>query len=115
MKTAMRIHPVEFDLKQAFPKDQAALPAHPRRHSEGPYKDQARGVRHKSRIVNWLCREEPPKNAPNVCKFRIANMLRRKRRLSAIFGETGLASKKRTQKLCNSLVSSLGFRSQWAI
>src|ERR1035441_6814030 len=27
----------------------------------------------------------------------------------------GLASKKRTQKLCNSLVSSFGFRSQWAI
>ena len=39
----MRIHPVEFDLKQAFPKDQAALPAHPRHYSEGPYKDQARG------------------------------------------------------------------------
>jgi hypothetical protein len=39
----MRIHPVEFDLKQVFPKDQAALPAHPRHHSEGPYKDQARG------------------------------------------------------------------------
>src|ERR1035441_477777 len=27
----------------------------------------------------------------------------------------GLASKKRTQKLCNSLVSSFGLRSQWAI
>src|ERR1017187_5770358 len=26
----------------------------------------------------------------------------------------GLAPKKRTQKLCNSLVSSFGFRSQWA-
>jgi hypothetical protein len=27
---------------------------------------------------------------------------------------SGLAPKKRTQKLCNSLVSSFGFRSQWA-
>ena len=31
---------------------------------------------------------------------------------SAGLWQTGLASKKRTQKLCNSLVSSFGFRSQ---
>ena len=28
--------------------------------------------------------------------------------------EDGLATKKRTQKLCNSLVNCFGFRSQWA-